>query len=183
MVGDPPLGPTLYTRLLIPPAFFHLLPPQPRFKADTRTGLGKSIINRKAKEARVDVKSQRYTEDNEKLNSVTHERDLDEFLNSAALADTDFTAERNNVKVVSSPSIPNQPNMQNPFLLTGAQEREVARRQAELKDGLRVPRRPKWTRDMPRQELERKERESFLEWRRGLAECVALAYRSLRSTC
>lgn len=55
-------------------------------------GLGRTIINRKAKEAKVDRKTLKYTEEAENLRSVTHERDLDEFLNNASLADADFTA-------------------------------------------------------------------------------------------
>jgi hypothetical protein len=55
-------------------------------------GLGRTIINRKAKEAKVDRKTLKYAEEAENLRSVTHERDLDEFLNNASLADADFTA-------------------------------------------------------------------------------------------
>jgi large subunit GTPase 1 len=54
--------------------------------------LGRTIINRKAKEAKVDRKTLKYAEEAENLRSVTHERDLDEFLNNASLADADFTA-------------------------------------------------------------------------------------------
>jgi large subunit GTPase 1 len=54
--------------------------------------LGRTIINRKAKDAKIDRKTLKYTEEAENLRSVTHERDLDEFLNNASLADADFTA-------------------------------------------------------------------------------------------
>ena len=70
-----------------------LAPPlqPPRTKQGSH-GLGRTIINRKAKEAKVDRKTLKYTEEAENLRSVTHERDLDEFLNNASLADADFTA-------------------------------------------------------------------------------------------
>jgi large subunit GTPase 1 len=34
---------------------------------------------------------------------------------------------------------------------------------------MRIPRRPAWTRDMPAEELQLREKETFLEWRRQLA--------------
>jgi large subunit GTPase 1 len=37
------------------------------------------------------------------------------------------------------------------------------------KDRLRVPRRPPWTKTMTTAQLERNEKDAFLEWRRGLA--------------
>ena len=39
-----------------------------------------------------------YMTDDNPLQSVTHEKDLDEFLSSAALADTDFTAGKSKVE-------------------------------------------------------------------------------------
>lgn len=44
------------------------------------------------------------------------------------------------------------------------------RKQNENREALQVPRRPAWTRKTTTVELERSERDSFLEWRRGLAE-------------
>lgn len=57
----------------------------------------------------------------------------------------------------------------NPFLLTEADEKKVARKQFDFRDGLKIPRRPAWTTDMTRLQLEKQERESFLDWRRELA--------------
>ncbi|KAJ9126338.1 hypothetical protein QFC24_002071 [Naganishia onofrii] len=142
----------------------------PRTKQNSH-GLGKSIINRKAKDARVDRKTLRYTEEAENLRSVTHEKDLDEFLNSAALADADFTADRAmaNVKVITTTSIATS-RQQNPFLLSSQEQEDVSKRQNRNKDALRVPRRPLWTAETTRDELEKNERENYLHWRRGLAE-------------
>lgn len=57
----------------------------------------------------------------------------------------------------------------NPFLLSEAEEKKVERKQADARSELRVPRRPQWNRKMTRQQLEKQERESFLDWRRDLA--------------
>lgn len=41
--------------------------------------------------------------------------------------------------------------------------------QARHQQELRIPRRPRWSRGMTRRQLETKERESFVQWRRRLA--------------
>jgi large subunit GTPase 1 len=98
------------------------------------------------------------------MRSVTEQGDLDEFLATAELAGTDFTAEKmNNVKIIHK-------DQKNPYLLSANEERNVIRRQRENKDRLTVPRRPKWDSKTTPQELDRREREAMLEWRRGLAE-------------
>lgn len=99
-----------------------------------------------------------------KMRSVTEQGALDEFLATAELADTDFTAEKaNNVKIIHT-------NQRNPFLLSKDEETVVLSKQRENKGRLTVPRRPKWDKSTTREELDRLERESFLEWRKGLAE-------------
>ena len=77
-------------------------------------------------------------------------------------------AERQNIKVVADPSL--TAAQHNPYLLTPQQEKELRERQHTNQARLQVPRRPAWTRQTTVLELERKERDSFLEWRRGLAE-------------
>ncbi|EPQ60470.1 kinase-like protein [Gloeophyllum trabeum ATCC 11539] len=133
------------------------------------SGLGRAIINRKTQDARRAQESGLYTTDIDstaRLRSVTQENDLDEFLNTAQLAATDFTAERRNVKIISVPAATSH----NPFLLTEEEERRTLERFRENKQRLRVPRRPPWTRDMSPQQLDRQEKDAFLEWRRGLAD-------------
>ncbi|KAI9187730.1 hypothetical protein H9P43_002121 [Blastocladiella emersonii ATCC 22665] len=100
-----------------------------------------------------------------KLQSVTHEGDLQEILYTAELAGTEFTAERLNIKVITQDS-----SGVNPFLLTEAQEKETLQRHADMRERLTVPRRPHWDETTTAEELQRSERESFLDWRRGLAE-------------
>lgn len=139
----------------------------PRTKVQS-SGLGKALINRKAKEAVAPKESQLYTlDDNNPLASVTHERDLDEFLANAALADQDFTTERTKLRVISAPNMPTPST--NPFLLSAEEEKEVTKKKRDFQGDLTVPRRPPWTRQMTRLELEKQERESFLEWRRDIA--------------
>jgi large subunit GTPase 1 len=99
-----------------------------------------------------------------KMRSVTEQGALDEFLATAELADTDFTAEKaNNVKIIHT-------NQRNPYLLSADEETVVLGKHKENKSRLTVPRRPKWDKSTTREELDRLERESFLEWRKGLAE-------------
>ncbi|KAF8531891.1 P-loop containing nucleoside triphosphate hydrolase protein [Gautieria morchelliformis] len=141
-------------------------------KAKNQHGLGRAIINKQAKDARYSKESDLYTTDLDatgRLKSVTQERDLDEFLSTAQLAATDFTAERQNVKIIQSPSL-NASSAHNTFLLTAEEEKDALRRHRENRDKLLVPRRPPWTKDLTPAQLERQERDAFLEWRRSLAE-------------
>ena len=97
------------------------------------------------------------------MQSRTEQSDLDEFLSTAELAGTDFTAEKlNNVKIIHT-------DQKNPFLLSALEERATVKKHQENKKSLTVPRRPPWNEDTTAQELDERERESLLEWRRGLA--------------
>ncbi|EHL03563.1 putative Large subunit GTPase 1 [Glarea lozoyensis 74030] len=99
-----------------------------------------------------------------KMRSVTEQAALDEFLSTAELAGTDFTAEKmNNVKIIHT-------DQKNPYLLSAAEERAAVGKQREHKGRLTVPRRPKWDSTTTPEQLDRMERDSLLEWRRGLAE-------------
>jgi len=98
------------------------------------------------------------------MRSVTEQAALDEFLSTAELAGTDFTAEKmNNVKIIHT-------DQKNPYLLSAAEERAAVGKQKVHKDRLTVPRRPKWDSSTTAEQLDRMERDSLLEWRRGLAE-------------
>ncbi|KAI1776463.1 P-loop containing nucleoside triphosphate hydrolase protein [Hypoxylon cercidicola] len=99
-----------------------------------------------------------------KMRSVTEQGALDEFLATAELAGTDFTAEKmNNVKIIHT-------DQRNPYLLSATEERRVISKHAQHRARLTVPRRPKWDSNTTADELDQLERESFLNWRRGLAE-------------
>ncbi len=98
------------------------------------------------------------------MRSVTEQAALDEFLSTAELAGTDFTAEKmNNVKIIHT-------DQKNPYLLSAAEERAAVGKQKVHKDRLTVPRRPQWDSTTTPEQLDRMERDSLLEWRRGLAE-------------
>ena len=98
------------------------------------------------------------------MRSVTEQAALDEFLTTAELAGTDFTAEKlNSVKVIHR-------DQRNPYLLSAAEERVVARKHNANRKRLTVPRRPPWDETTTPRELDAREKESFLDWRRGLAE-------------
>ncbi|GAA5914928.1 uncharacterized protein JCM6883_002971 [Sporobolomyces salmoneus] len=138
-------------------------------KRTNPSGLGRAIVNRRAKAAQIAADPTLHTSEIAAgLSSVTQENDLNEFLSTAQLADTDFSAERQNIKVVSDPSL--SAASHNPYLLTPQEENEVRRKQRDNVERLQVPRRPGWTREMSRVNLERQERDAFLEWRRGLAD-------------
>lgn len=99
-----------------------------------------------------------------KMRSVTEQAALDEFLSTAELAGTDFTAEKmNNVKIIHQ-------DQKNPYLLSATEERAAVRKHRENKKRLTVPRRPPWDEKTTAQELDVREKEALLQWRRGLAE-------------
>lgn len=98
------------------------------------------------------------------MRSVTEQAALDEFLSTAELAGTDFTAEKmNNIKIIHT-------DQRNPYLLSATEERSAVKKQAQRRNRLTVPRRPAWNESTTPQELDKLERASLLDWRRGLAE-------------
>lgn len=133
-------------------------------------GLGRALLNDQHKgTSRGGHPSSRHAADsdsygsNATLRSVTQERALDEFLSTAELANTDFTAEKMNVKIIVNDQF-------NPYLLTPEQEELKRAKHNEFKQSLTVPRRPPWDSQTTPTELDRNEREAFLEWRRHLAQ-------------
>ncbi|KAH8771991.1 hypothetical protein F5883DRAFT_492382 [Diaporthe sp. PMI_573] len=129
---------------------------------DRRKGTGVTRINHSTGEEYI-------TNDREeaswvKMRSVTEQGALDEFLATAELAGTDFTAEKmNNVKIIHT-------DQKNPYLLSSAEERIASKKHKENKDKLTVPRRPQWDASTTPEGLDAMERGNFLDWRRGLAE-------------
>ncbi|KAI1121951.1 hypothetical protein F5Y10DRAFT_91226 [Nemania abortiva] len=130
--------------------------------ADRKKGTGVTRINHATGEEYItnDKKEAAWV----KMRSVTEQGALDEFLATAELAGTDFTAEKmNNVKIIHT-------DQRNPYLLTATEERNIVGKQNQHRGRLTVPRRPKWDTTTTPEELDQRERESFLLWRRGLAE-------------
>ncbi|KAG0680709.1 hypothetical protein C6P42_004718 [Pichia californica] len=141
-------------------------------------GLGRTIKNAKQTQNQIYYLpdgQMRFTTDKHeadwvKLRSVTQENALDEFLNTAQLADTDFTAEKHSsVKIIRVNNQAIDTGSYNPYLLTSSEEASKFKVQKEHIKDLIVPRRPKWDSETTKYELERLESDSFLEWRRHLA--------------
>ncbi|CAL7938844.1 unnamed protein product [Xylocopa violacea] len=95
------------------------------------------------------------------LQSVTEENSFEEFLSTAELAGTEFQAEKLNIKFVNPKS--------GVGLLSKDEKEKVLDAQKKNKALLKIPRRPKWDSSTTAQELQAKEREEFLEWRRSLS--------------
>ncbi len=89
------------------------------------------------------------------LKSVMERNALDEFLTEAMMKEKSFAASRANVIMVGGSTI--------------VQVRAKATPEQLEYESTRIPRRPRWTRDMDADELGRLEREAFLDWRRELA--------------
>lgn len=128
------------------------------------SSLGRAIIKDRFKGKRSKEISQLHTTDLDdgmdwnKLNlrSITEENTLDEFLATAELANTDFTAEKLNVKFVSNGyGLPSEED-----------EIKFKKSHEKYKGQLKIPRRPHWNETTTPEELDQKERDSFLEWRR-----------------
>ncbi|KAG8740975.1 hypothetical protein FRC10_003513 [Ceratobasidium sp. 414] len=137
-----------------------------------QAGLGRAIINRKVKDARAAREdTDKYTTElDHQLQSVTQEGNLEEFLNTAQLAGREFTAERQNITIIQTTNA--NSITPNPYLLSSQEEQATLQRHAQNKDRLRPDscNRPPWTRDLTTSQLERQEREAFLEWRRNIAQ-------------
>ena len=76
--------------------------------------------------------------------------------------------ERRNVKIIQQSTATSQ----NPYLLSEQEEKQTLRKHDQHRKRLRVPRRPLWNKTMTTSELDKQEKAAFLDWRRGLAECV-----------
>ncbi|GEQ69413.1 hypothetical protein JCM33374_g3085 [Metschnikowia sp. JCM 33374] len=138
-------------------------------------GLGRSIANQRSKENSIEYLpdgEMRFTTDKKqagwvKLRSVTQENSLDEFLNTAELADHDFTAEKGQqVKIikVGNTSLVNQSG-----LLSEEETLALRKKHQMFENKLTIPRRPKWSKEQSKLQIERQENLAFLEWRRSLA--------------
>lgn len=138
-------------------------------------GLGRSIANQRSKENAIEYLpdgEMRFTTDKKeagwvKLRSVTQENALDEFLNTAELADHDFTADRyNQVKIIK---VGNTLLVNQSGLLSEEETLELRKKHQLFENKLTIPKRPQWHKDQLKLQIERQENLAFLEWRRELA--------------
>lgn len=96
------------------------------------------------------------------LQSVTEQSSMDDFLATAELAGTEFVAEKLNIKFV--------PAEARAGLLTAEERSRLAKLHEENRHFLRIPRRPHWDESTSPDALQLAEKDSFLEWRRELAQ-------------
>ncbi len=95
------------------------------------------------------------------MKSSTEPDNLADFLSTAELKNDDFESQKANTVVIES----------NAFVQVRHEPTaEQLAQQKEFWSSLRVPRRPKWTRDMDAEVLHQMERNSFLDWRRNLSQ-------------
>lgn len=132
--------------------------------------LGRSLIKQKPTSRLYDSSALHTTELNDgydwgraNVTSITEQNDLDEFLATAELAGVDFTAEKQNVTVVSVGSVVRG-------VLSERERANLHDLHEQHKDLLRIPRRPPWDETTSAEELHALEKESFVAWRRQLAE-------------
>ncbi|XP_060889689.1 large subunit GTPase 1 homolog [Labrus mixtus] len=96
------------------------------------------------------------------LQSVTEQTSMDDFLATAELAGTEFVAEKLNIKFV--------PAEARAGLLTKEERTRLKKLHEENQHFLRIPRRPHWDESTSPEALQQAEKDSFLEWRRVLAD-------------
>ncbi|KAM3876405.1 large subunit GTPase 1 homolog [Diretmus argenteus] len=96
------------------------------------------------------------------LQSVTEQSSMDDFLATAELAGTEFIAEKLNIKFV--------PAEARAGVLTAEEKTRLKQLHEDNKQFLRIPRRPHWDESTSAESLQQAERDSFLEWRRVLAQ-------------
>uniref|UniRef100_A0A8C6QBJ9 Large subunit GTPase 1 homolog n=1 Tax=Nothobranchius furzeri TaxID=105023 RepID=A0A8C6QBJ9_NOTFU len=96
------------------------------------------------------------------LQSVTEQSSMDDFLATAELAGTEFVAEKLNIKFV--------PAEARAGLLTAEEKMRLKKLHEDNKHFLRIPRRPQWDESTTPDVLQQAEKDSFLQWRRELAQ-------------
>ncbi|XP_059158529.1 large subunit GTPase 1 homolog [Physella acuta] len=92
--------------------------------------------------------------------SVTEQNNLEDFLTTAEMAGKDFTAERQNIQIISNPG--------QGIKLTESDLQLISQAQDTHRAMLQIPRRPKWDETTTKEQLALLERESFTDWRRQL---------------
>lgn len=136
-------------------------------KKSALSSLGRSIIKDRFKKYSGQDASWLHTTDLEdssdygkmNLRSITEESSLEEFLHNAQLANRQFTAEKMNIQLISNgPGLPSK-------------EEEVRLKEVheKFRDRLKIPRRPEWDESTTPEELNLRERDAFLNWRRLLS--------------
>ncbi|XP_053491053.1 large subunit GTPase 1 homolog [Ictalurus furcatus] len=135
------------------------------------TGLGRALMKERLNAARGHRRNDTWLHTSElndgydwgrlNLQSVTEQSSLDDFLATAELAGTEFTAEKLNIRLV--------PAEARSGLLTAEESKRLKKLHDDNRQFLRIPRRPHWDENTSPELLQQAERDSFLTWRRELA--------------
>ncbi|CAJ1060727.1 large subunit GTPase 1 homolog [Xyrichtys novacula] len=141
-------------------------------KAGGGAGLGRALIKERLQAGRGNKKADSWIHTSElndgydwgrlNLQSVTEQSSMDDFLATAELAGTEFVAEKLNVRFV--------PAEARAGLLTTEEKNRLKKLHEENRHFLRIPRRPHWDESTSPEALQQAEKDSFLEWRRELAQ-------------
>lgn len=136
------------------------------------SGLGRSLIKERLQSGRGNRRGDSWLHTSElndgyewgrlNLQSVTEQSSMDDFLATAELAGTEFVAEKLNIKFV--------PAEARAGLLTVEEKSRLKKLHEENRHFLRIPRRPHWDEGTSPEALQMAEKDSFLEWRRELAQ-------------
>ncbi|XP_037105568.1 large subunit GTPase 1 homolog [Syngnathus acus] len=134
--------------------------------------LGRALIKEKFQSTRGNKKGDTWLHTSElndgydwgrlNLQSVTEQTSMDDFLATAEMAGTEFVAEKLNIKFV--------PAEARAGLLTAEEKKRLKSLHEDNKHFLRIPRRPHWDESTSPEALQQAEKDSFLEWRRQLAQ-------------
>lgn len=135
-------------------------------------GLGRALIKERLQASRGNKRGDSWLHTSElndgydwgrlNLQSVTEQSSMDDFLATAELAGTEFVAEKLNIKFV--------PAEARAGILTAEEKTRLKKLHEENKHFLRIPRRPHWDESTSPDALQLAEKDSFLEWRRELAQ-------------
>ncbi|KAM7013186.1 large subunit GTPase 1 homolog [Tautogolabrus adspersus] len=141
-------------------------------KAGGGAGLGRALIKERLQAGRGNKRGDSWIHTSElndgydwgrlNLQSVTEQTSMDDFLATAELAGTEFVAEKLNIKFV--------PAEARAGLLSEEERTRLKKLHEENKHFLRIPRRPHWDQSTSPDALQQAEKDSFLEWRRVLAD-------------
>ncbi|MED6234996.1 large subunit GTPase 1 [Ataeniobius toweri] len=141
-------------------------------KAGGGAGLGRALMKERLQAGRGNKRGDSWLHTSElndgydwgrlNLQSVTEQSSMDDFLATAELAGTEFVAEKLNIKFV--------PAEARAGLLTAEEKSRLKKLHEENKHFLRIPRRPHWDESTTPTLLQQTENDSFLQWRRELAQ-------------
>ncbi|XP_038157624.1 large subunit GTPase 1 homolog [Cyprinodon tularosa] len=141
-------------------------------KAGGGAGLGRALMKERLQAGRGNKRGDSWLHTSElndgydwgrlNLQSVTEQSSMDDFLATAELAGTEFVAEKLNIKFV--------PAEARAGLLTAEEKSRLKKLHEENKHFLRIPRRPHWDESTTPDVLQQAEKDSFLQWRRELAQ-------------